>query len=237
MPDDWETANGLNPKSATDGNQLNDEGYTNVEIYLNSLVADITARQYEGGEEQGRKLQIDESQYSEYDISGQTSNGDWTFSGGFKMNQTGSPSTGSDATIKYSRDKQYTLTLPTGLRIEAVTVYGYCNQDGATAYLGELGGKTFVSTDYVFPARNASPSRATHKVTFDTPVSGTLTFTPKGDAQVCFKLTLHVAAPTAIDAVNADRRQDAIYRLDGQKANHTSQKGIYIINGRKTITR
>ena len=237
MPDDWETANGLNPKSATDGNQLNDEGYTNVEVYLNSLVANITARQYEGGEEQGRKLQIDESQYSEYDISGQTSNGDWTFSGGFKMNQTGSPSTGSDATIKYSRDKQYTLTLPTGLRIEAVTIYGYCNQDGATAYLGELGGKTFASTDYVFPARNASPSRATHKVTFDTPVSGTLTFTPKGDAQVCFKLTLHVAAPTAVSAVNADRRQDAIYRLDGQRTSNTNQKGIYIINGKKTITR
>ena len=74
-------------------------------------------------------------------------------------------------------------------------------------------------------------------MTFDTPVSGTLTFTPKGDAQVCFKLTLHVAAPTAVSAVNADRRQDAIYRLNGQRTSNTNQKGIYIINGKKTITR
>ena len=39
MPDAWETANGLNPNDATDGNGDPDgDGYTNVEEYLNSLV-------------------------------------------------------------------------------------------------------------------------------------------------------------------------------------------------------
>lgn len=57
MPDEWETANGLNPNDASDGNQTNAEGYTNVEVYMNSLVDDITTKQYEGGEKQGYILE------------------------------------------------------------------------------------------------------------------------------------------------------------------------------------
>jgi len=45
MPDEWETANGLNPNSAADGKTytLDSERkwYTNLEVYLNSLVEDI----------------------------------------------------------------------------------------------------------------------------------------------------------------------------------------------------
>jgi hypothetical protein len=45
MPDEWETANGLNPNSAADGKTytLDSEKrwYTNLEVYLNSLVEDI----------------------------------------------------------------------------------------------------------------------------------------------------------------------------------------------------
>ena len=49
MPDEWEKANGLNPEDAADGKQTNADGYTNLEFYMNSLVADITERQNEGG--------------------------------------------------------------------------------------------------------------------------------------------------------------------------------------------
>lgn len=49
MPDEWEKANGLNPEDAADGKQTNADGYTNLEVYINSLVADITERQNEGG--------------------------------------------------------------------------------------------------------------------------------------------------------------------------------------------
>lgn len=45
MPDAWEKANGLNPNDAADGNKTNKEGYTNLERYLNSIVADITTKQ------------------------------------------------------------------------------------------------------------------------------------------------------------------------------------------------
>ena len=46
IPDAWEDANGLNSSDDADGNEytLNDY-YTNVEVYLNSLVADITTAQ------------------------------------------------------------------------------------------------------------------------------------------------------------------------------------------------
>lgn len=49
MPDEWETANGLNPNDASDANTYSiDESkkyYTNIEVYLNSLVEDIVRAQ------------------------------------------------------------------------------------------------------------------------------------------------------------------------------------------------
>ena len=40
MPDWWEKENGLDLRNGTDGNActLSHEGYTNLEVYLNSLV-------------------------------------------------------------------------------------------------------------------------------------------------------------------------------------------------------
>ena len=53
MPDEWETANGLNPNDKTDGTIRNQEGYTNLEQYLNTIVAHITEAQNEGGTLEG----------------------------------------------------------------------------------------------------------------------------------------------------------------------------------------
>lgn len=38
MPDEWEIKNNLNPKDASDRNVVTANGYTNLEVYLNSLV-------------------------------------------------------------------------------------------------------------------------------------------------------------------------------------------------------
>lgn len=56
IPDVWETANGLNPNDASDGTVKNSDGYTNLELYMNSLVADITAAQYADGEQLGEDI-------------------------------------------------------------------------------------------------------------------------------------------------------------------------------------
>ena len=53
MDDTWEDWNGLDNDDPTDGNIVNADGYTNLEHYLNSLVARITADQNEGGVEEG----------------------------------------------------------------------------------------------------------------------------------------------------------------------------------------
>lgn len=49
MPDEWEIANGLNPNDSEDGPATAENGYTNLENYLNSLVAHIVDGGNEGG--------------------------------------------------------------------------------------------------------------------------------------------------------------------------------------------
>ena len=237
IPDEWETANGLNPNDKNDYNTMNDEGYTMLEVYLNSLVADITAAQNEEGEPIGMIINEGETIYTEYDISGQTSYGDWTFSGGFKMNQTGSPATGSYATIKYSANKQYKLTLPAGMQFSAVKIYGYANADGGASYLSELCGKTYGENELAFPARDATPGTATYNVNFDEPVSGILSFTAKG-SQTCLLLTLYVAQTLGIQKteLTSTPADEAVYTIDGRRVDGSSLKrGLYIVNGKKLV--
>ena len=92
MPDDWETANGLNPNDASDGNAIGEEGYTNLEIYMNALVADITQKQNEGGEQwSGQQttgietLNIERETWNDdswYTIDGRKVNGQWSMVNG-----------------------------------------------------------------------------------------------------------------------------------------------------------
>ena len=239
MPDEWETANGLDPNNKNDYKDLNDEGYTMLEVYMNSLVADITEDQYADGEPMGYIINVGESVSTEYDISGQTSNGDWTFAGGFKMNQSGSPATGSYGTIKYSANRQYKLTLPSGLQFSSIDFYGYANADGGSSYLSEICGNTYGENDLAFPARDASPNSITHTVTFNEPLSGSLTFTPKG-SQLCLKLTLHIAQSQDFNAILNNkvemRNEHCVYDLQGRRVSH-QKKGIYIVNGHKMVIR
>lgn len=53
MDDNWEDMNGLDCDDPTDGNLVNQDGYTMLEVYMNSLVANITVAQNEGGAPEG----------------------------------------------------------------------------------------------------------------------------------------------------------------------------------------
>ncbi len=53
MPDAWELARGLDPADPADALLTDDEGYTMVEVYINSLVDHITEAQNEGGTADG----------------------------------------------------------------------------------------------------------------------------------------------------------------------------------------
>jgi len=100
MPDEWERQHGLDPADAADGNATTADGYTNLEDYLNSIVADITARQNEGGEQQGYTEQVivpGEGEAGMKTVS--AGNVSWHF-------DTGSAS----QTASYSADTDYYLT-------------------------------------------------------------------------------------------------------------------------------
>lgn len=49
IPDAWEVACGLNPHDSSDGRAVSDDGYTNLERYMNSLVETIVEKGNEGG--------------------------------------------------------------------------------------------------------------------------------------------------------------------------------------------
>ena len=240
MPDEWETAHGLNPNSAKDAVLYDESGYTNIELYINSLVDDITEQQNADGELQGRIIRVGEEVVTEYEISGQTSNGDGTFAGGLKVSGLTSPATGSNGTIKFSGGKTYTVTMPTGVEIDKVTIYGYCNSDGSESYLSELAGTSYGSTDYVFPARDAAVSSVTHVINLATPVSDKLTFTTGSGPQVCMKITMHIKDNTTSIANIASglhqQANGAIYSLQGMEVK-SPQRGIYIQNGKKIVIR
>ena len=74
MPDEWEDAHGLDKNNKDDGKTIGESGYTNLEVYLNSLVADITSAQNEGGELQGEALPSESSGITELRPTGPKSN-------------------------------------------------------------------------------------------------------------------------------------------------------------------
>lgn len=59
MDDNWEDMHNLDPDDPDDGNTVGSDGYTNLERYLNGLVANITADQNEGGTTEGDVEYID----------------------------------------------------------------------------------------------------------------------------------------------------------------------------------
>lgn len=76
IPDYWEDANGLNKNDKSDGNATDAEGYTNLERYMNSLVADIMAKENEGGKYiSGNQTLADASGIAEAAVTGKVADG------------------------------------------------------------------------------------------------------------------------------------------------------------------
>lgn len=246
MPDEWETANGLDPNDSTDGAAVgSEEGYTNLEKYLNSLVNDITEKQLEGGTVTGvNRYEGEEPVATEYELSPQTydgtTNGTWMFTNGFGI----TPASGNYADgkgcgisgIKYSRNRDYTINIPDGTKITSITITGYCNGDDQTAYLSELGTATFGATDYIFPSRSDGKT-ATHSIKFETPVAESLHFRIGGDNQCVLIITLYPDITSGITNVISTEKPNTgkIYNLQGMEVKEPLQRGIYIRDGKKFI--
>ena len=236
MPDEWEKSNGLDPSDPSDGKTIGTDGYSNLENYLNSLVADITEKQNEGGELLGFVEEEGETPVaSTCDLTPETANGDWTFSNGFSItNGSGKGySPGSSCGIngiKYSNNVEYAIQIPDGISITGIDIQGYCNEDNVDGYLSKLGSKTFESTDYVFPSRTGGVS-VTHNIALDQPAQGSIGF--KFVKQQCVRITLHTDASTSITTIVSPTDSETYFDLGGRRTK--GQKGLVITKGKKEL--
>ena len=238
MPDEWELAKGLDPTDPNDGKTVGADGYTNLENYLNSLVADITTAQNLGGEPMGSTVEESEVPVAaSLDITPETANGDWTFSNGCKitLSKAKDYSTSSSCgikSIKYSNNVTYTIHLPEGVAVSSIDFQGFTNEDGVDGYLAELNGQQFSATDYVFPSRTGGKA-VSYNVELDKPVSGSVSV--KFVKQVGMRMTLNTVSLTGITPIILDIDSNSkTYNLGGRFTGKNS-KGIVIKNGKKII--
>ena len=165
-----------------------------------------------------------------------------TFSNGFSIsnenNKTYGVGSGTNY-IKYSAN-QYTIIIPDGVKITKMDIEGRNNYSDADAYIGEINGKSYDATTYIFP-KDKSVKKYT--VEFATPVENTLTFTPKVK-QCILAFTLYTDATSSIAGITVDNKLMAdtnIYDLSGrvvaQKGSEGLKKGIYIFNNKKFVVK
>ena len=141
--------------------------------------------------------------------------------------------------IKYSAN-QYTIIIPNGIKIAKMDIEGKNNYTEADAYIGEINGKSYDATTYIFP-KDKSVKKYT--VEFNSPVEHTLTFTPKVK-QCILAFTLYSDATNSIAGITVDNKlmvDTNIYDLSGrvvaQKGSEGLKKGIYIFNNKKFVVK
>ena len=245
MPDEWEDAHGLDKNNKADGNAIGEGGYTNLEIYLNSIVADITAAQNEGGtlmgttmpgEAQAVTYTLDNTTYQE------TAGGIWQFADGLGISGGENYSEGSQLnTFRVEKNTLYTILLPEGVTIAEATFAGYCEATGTnTSKLIEVNGE---ECSFNFPNRSKGET-ASHTVSLSTPATGQLTF-KVGSNRTALAITLTGTKGGTTDIINVNVNDDEnwngnvndnYYTLQGTRVSHPTN-GIYIHNRRKVIVK
>ena len=144
--------------------------------------------------------------------------------------------------IKYSTN-QYTIIIPDGIKIVKMDIEGKDNYADADAYIGEINGKSYGASTYVFPK---DKSLKKYTVEFDSPVEHTLTFTPKGK-QCILQFTLYTETSTGIQNITAIAKvaDNNVYDLSGRMVKNNAKaedlnslkKGIYIYNNKKYVAK
>lgn len=251
MPDEWEEANDLNPDVAdNNGHDLDDE-YTNLEVYMNSLVQDIM----DGGNEGGTMLSGNEEYEGEGDdpsqsvvyVLDQTTYADsstdgftWNFDDGFSISNDAKKTYGKESgtdLVKFSAE-QFTVNIPEGKKVTKVSFYGYNKYEDKDSYIAEVNGTEYSETDYVFPMKNdGQPVYKTHDISLIAPAEGSMTFTLKGK-QCALRVSLTTTTSTGINEVTVERKPNGkIYNLQGMEVKEPLAPGIYIRDGKKFIRR
>ena len=189
IPDEWEKANGLNPNNASDALLFTldkKNWYSNIEVYLNSLVQDIMLQgnadadesvdeyypayvnpatgekvdEINGGNPEGGTITTEDVSFtiSQLTNTGNNTSSVWDFNDGITISNEKSKSyaAGKENGIKYSAGVQYTIHLPEKVSISKMLFTGYDNYGETDAYIGEINGMTYDKDTYVFPQKDAS---------------------------------------------------------------------------------
>ncbi|MFT3740382.1 MAG: hypothetical protein QM786_16670 [Breznakibacter sp.] len=258
IPDAWETANGLDPNNPNDGSNLNSDGYTMLEVYMNGLVAHIMEAGNNGGTPMGNTVpQEEEGSSTTVTLSKSTYSGDagatspWPFTGGYTITNSGGKtySTGSEDGIKFSSGTRFTVTLPATVKIGKIVFTGYDNYAEEDSYIQEFNGTTLASTDYVFPKKDGSSYTVqTHTITPESPLTNSFTFTFGGKQVVALlelttsSVTTGIRQPTT--TVSDPNARTDVYGIDGRLIRHRVvrgqateglPRGIYIVDGKKVM--
>lgn len=257
MPDAWETANGLNPNDASDRNTTNTDGYTMLEVYMNSLVSGIMNGGNAEGTATGNTVGTTNPATSKVTLSQTTYSGasgaasPWTFNDGYTITNESSKAyaTGSESGIKFSNGVQFKVNLPSNTIVDTVKIVGYDNYADVDSYVSELNGVTFGSTDYVFTQKTAAGTYTicTHTIALASPASGSFTFTFGGkQVAVYLVLTVHKITDvntTTVYPIDPNTRVN-VYGIDGKllKSNvkfglskEGLMNGVYVINKQKMV--
>ncbi|MGN1254193.1 MAG: pectate lyase [Prevotella sp.] len=236
MPDAWETANGLDPNDATDGARVTSDGYTNLEHYINSLVADIITSENAGGTEEGDIMVVKGTGNGEFTISNDTHTDDWNFAHGYTVsNEGGKTYTNNGDKIRYTANNVYTINLNGNMTVESVTISGQAYRASRPSYLVQLGDDTFNSDAYTFKRG----TDATYDIKLGKAATDKLSFMFSADTDVT--ITLHAATTTGISNVSVQqlkRNDKRIYTVDGRYVGEELSKlprGIYIQNNKKIV--
>ncbi len=189
IPDEWEKANGLNPNNASDALLFTldkKNWYSNIEVYMNSLVQDIILQgnadadesvdeyypayvnpatgekvdEINGGNPEGGTITTEDVSFtiSQLTNTGNNTSSVWDFNDGITISNEKSKSyaAGKENGIKYSAGVQYTIHLPEKVSISKMLFTGYDNYGETDAYIGEINGTTYDKDTYVFPQKDAS---------------------------------------------------------------------------------
>ena len=119
------------------------------------------------------------------------------------LNQTGTIAAGQEQTLKL-RSQQYAISVPEGIAVTSIRIYGYANY-GNDVKVTELNGRKFSAGEYVI---TGTGGKQTLVIPTGETVSGrTLTITFEGDSQPCLKFYLqekHEETAEVVGDVNGD---------------------------------
>ena len=264
MPDEWETAHGLNPNDASDRNLYNLDSrcyYTNLEVYCNSLVEnDIKAQNADA-------LTSVEGAFEEYypdmqngEAGGETENRLYyhpgengknliTFEDGSTLQITGNLDKNLDSgsyitfgtesykSIKLSNGAENTFTCPQGKYAVGVTFYSYVNKasNGTPNFWARVGSNVY--TDETANLMQSFQDGTQPDIqTFQLGGVSSFLFQNQGQ-QVCMLMDITYGNASGITAVEADTQTpQPTYNIMGQRVRDNA-KGITIRNGKKYIVR